>query len=215
MIAEVVPGFYALDGKHISQPSKKRHACFKGRPMGSFLSQPLNVVCRDIDEIRGFLSTCRYVSDQEQFGVKDHWMAPEEFEKTRRGDCDDFALWTWRQLLELGYNARFVVGSAGRYGEGHAWVTFGVGDKTFLVEALLARVSGKFPRLDILRYKPRVSVEVCGTRVKFFEHTRRVLEPPFRVVMPLVPEWLLFRLRTLPRLILWPFFALTRRLRRG
>ena len=62
--------------------------------MGSFLSQPLNVVCRDIDEIRGFLSTCRYVSDQEQFGVKDHWMAPEEFEKTRRGDCDDFALWT-------------------------------------------------------------------------------------------------------------------------
>ncbi len=45
--------------------------------MGLFLSQPVKVVCRDIAEIRAFLSTCRYVSDQEQFGVKDHWMAPE------------------------------------------------------------------------------------------------------------------------------------------
>jgi predicted transglutaminase-like cysteine proteinase len=80
--------------------------------MGSFLSQPLKIVCRDVDEIRAFLRTCRYVSDVEQFGMKDHWMPPEEFERVRRGDCDDFALWTCRQLLSLGYNARFVAGSA-------------------------------------------------------------------------------------------------------
>jgi len=208
VIAEIVPGLYELGGKYISQPSNKRHPCFKGRPMGLFLSQPVKVVCRDIDGIRAFLSTCRYVSDQEQFGMRDHWMAPEDFEQTRRGDCDDFALWTWRQLLGLGYNARFVVGSAGRYGTGHAWVTFAVGDKTFLVEALLARAGATFPRLSVLRYRPVVSVEISGTRIRFFEHTRQALDPPFRVVAPLVPEWLLFRLRTLPRLLIRPFVSL-------
>ncbi len=178
--------------------------------MGSFISQPLKVVCRDMDEIRAFLLTCRYVSDREQFGVRDHWMPPEEFERTRRGDCDDFALWTWRQLLGLGYSARFVAGLAGRYGEGHAWVSFRVHDQIFLVEPLLAR-RRKFPRLETLRYRPIVSVEITGSQVKFFEHTKGALETPFRVVAPLVPEWLLFRLRTLPRLLLRPFFALRRR----
>jgi predicted transglutaminase-like cysteine proteinase len=138
VIAEVIPGFYDFAGKRISRPSKKRHPSFVGRPMGSFISQPLNVVCRDLDEIRTFLSNCRYVSDREQFGVRDHWVPPEQFEQTRRGDCDDFALWTWRQLLSLGYSARFVTGLAGRYGAGHAWVSFQVHDQVFVVEPLLA-----------------------------------------------------------------------------
>jgi len=185
--------------------------------MGSFISQPLTVVCRDMDDVRAFLSTCRYVSDSEQFGVKDHWMPPEEFEQIRQGDCDDFALWTWRQLLSLGYSARFVVGSAGRYGVGHAWVSFRVHDQVFIVEALAAR-RPTFPRLETLRYRPMVSVEVTETHVKFFEHTKRVLEPPFSAVAPLIPEWLLFWLRywlrTSLRLLLWPFFAVRRRFRR-
>jgi hypothetical protein len=176
--------------------------------MGLFLSQPVKVVCRDIDEIRAFLSTCCYLSDPEQFGVRDHWMAPEDFEQTKRGDCDDFALWTWRQLLGLGYNARFVVGPTGRYGEGHAWVTFASGGKTFMVEALLARAGEKFPRLSVLRYRPIVSVELSGTRIRFFEHSRRPLNPPFRVLAPLIPEWLLFRIRTFPRLLIRPVFSL-------
>lgn len=214
MIAEIIPGLYELGGRYISQPSNKRHSCFKGRPMGLFLSQPVEVVCRDINEIRAFLTTCRYVSDQEQFGVRDHWMGPEDFERTKRGDCDDFALWTWRQLLGMGYNARFVVGPQGRYGSGHAWVTFAAGGKTFLVEPLLARAGGKFPRLSVLRYRPIVSVEVSGTRIRFFEHSRRVLDPPFRVVAPLVPEWFLFRLRTFPRLLIRLFLSLAQWFRR-
>jgi Bacterial transglutaminase-like cysteine proteinase BTLCP len=137
--------------------------------MGSFVSQPPKVVCRDLDEIRTFLSTCRYVSDREQFGVRDHWMQPEEFEQKRRGDCDDFTLWTWKQLLGLGYNARFVTGVAGRYREGHAWVSFRVLDRVYIVEPLLARYR-KFPRLETLRYQPIVSVEITGSQVKFFEH---------------------------------------------
>lgn len=217
MIAEVVQGFYDFDGKHISRPSKKRHPSFEGRPMAAFLSQPVKVVCRDMDEIRAFLSTCRQVSDLEQFGVADYWMSPTEFEQSRRGDCEDFALWTCRQLLGLGHSARFVVGSAGRYGEGHAWVSLRVGDEIFIVEPMLARLR-TFPRLETLRYKPIVSVESTGSHVRFFEHTKRADEPPLGVVAPLVPEWLIFQLglwlRVLWHLPLWPYFALRQRRRR-
>jgi hypothetical protein len=175
--------------------------------MGSFLSQPLKVVCRDMEQIRAFLKTCRYVSDREQFGVADHWMAPHEFEQTRRGDCEDFALWTWRQLLDLGYDARFVAGRAGRFGEGHAWVTFRTGPKTFLVEPLAAVACEKLPRLETLRYKPAVSVEAIGTHVKFFEHSGRPVGPKFRDVAPFLLEWLWFW----PYIFLRAIFAVTRR----
>jgi hypothetical protein len=40
-------------------------------------------------------------------------MPPEDFEKSRKGDCDDFAMYAWRQLLKMGYNARFVGGRIG------------------------------------------------------------------------------------------------------
>ena len=77
MIAEGIPGFYDFDGKRVFQPRKKVHPWFERRPMGSFLSQPLTIFCSDIGEIRSFLKTCRYVSDQEQFGAKDHWAPPK------------------------------------------------------------------------------------------------------------------------------------------
>lgn len=209
VIAESVPQAYDFDGKRVFHPSKKRYPWFEGRPMRSFLTQPLDLVCHDLNEIRSFLRTCRYVSDKEQFGVQDHWMPPEDFERTRRGDCDDFALWTWRQLLTLGYNVRFVTGRAGRYGVGHAWVSLRVDDRVYVVEPLLARYRS-FPRLTTLRYVPMVSVEATGAQVKFFEHPKRVLEPSLRLLVPLVPEWLFFRARTLPRLLLWPWFVLSK-----
>jgi hypothetical protein len=50
-------------------------------------------------DVRNFLVGCTYVSDTELFGKRDYWQPPEDFEKRRKGDCEDFALWTWRQLL--------------------------------------------------------------------------------------------------------------------
>lgn len=207
MLAETIPEFYDFEGKRTLQPRKKFYPHFKGRPMGSFLSQPLKMACHDMDEVRAFLKTCRYISDQEQFGVKDHWMPPEEFEQVRRGDCDDFALWTWRQLLALGYHVRFVAGRAGRYGEGHAWLTLRIEDRTYVVEPLLARFSS-FPRLSTFHYIPAISVEAAGDQVKYFEHSKRRAEPPISISARLVPEWLLFEIRLLPRLAQWPFYAL-------
>lgn len=149
MIGEIISRSYDSVGKLISQPSKKRHRFFKPTfPMGTYVMQPLPTKCRSLEEVRLFLSKCRYVSDQVQFGKRDYWMPPEEFERRKQGDCDDFALWTWRQLLAMGYDARFVVGRSGGYASGHAWVTYTNAERTFLVEALAAWITPKLPRLS-------------------------------------------------------------------
>src|ERR1700760_1135947 len=124
MIAEIIPDAYDAAGRKVFRPDLRRKAVRPTFPIGRNLSQPLTVKCDSITDVRRFLSRCRYVSDKEQFDRDDNWQPPEHFELSRRGDCDDFALWTWREFLDLGYEARFVLGTAGRYGTGHAWVQF-------------------------------------------------------------------------------------------
>ena len=84
--------------------------------MDFYISQPLSVECKNLEDLRGFLRKCRYVSDEEQFGLADFWMPPEEFERSRKGDCEDFALYAWRQLLSLGYSARPRLPKAQHFG---------------------------------------------------------------------------------------------------
>lgn len=110
MIAEIVPEAYDAIGRQVSQPFSRRKSPHPTFPIGRYLSQPLSMQCRTIADLRRFLLTCNYVSDEELFGKPDYWQPPEDFEKRRKGDCEDFALWAWRQLLNMGYDARFVGG---------------------------------------------------------------------------------------------------------
>ena len=71
------------------------------------------------------------------FNEIDLWQHPSSFEELRRGDCEDFALWAWRKLAELGIDAEFFVGRILSVEEPdvdrqHAWVVFRVGDVQFL-----------------------------------------------------------------------------------
>ena len=196
MIAEVFPT-YDASGRPVLRPSRRRYGNLgPNAPLGRHVTQPLSVLCADLEDMRRFLQGCRYVSDQVQFGRRDYWMPPEEFERRRQGDCDDFALWTWRQLMQLGYSARFVVGHGGRYGAGHAWVTFERDGRTFIVESLAARLGPSFPRLSTLQYKPRLSASWDGRALKYYEHTLPTGEEPFLALAPHIPEWVSFRVRS-------------------
>src|SRR5579864_6768928 len=108
MIAEVISEAYDATGRPVSQPFLRRKGPHPTFPMGRYVSQPLAVKCQSIFEVRKFLAACEYVSDKDEFDKDDYWQPPEEFEQRKRGDCDDFALWTWRQLLGMGYDARFI-----------------------------------------------------------------------------------------------------------
>jgi hypothetical protein len=205
MIAEVLPEVYDVSGRGVLSPNRRRFPYFApNAPMGRYVTQPLTVNCRDLEDVRRFLSSCRYVSDRAQFRRNDVWMLPEEFEHRRQGDCEDFALWTWRQMLQLGYAARFVGGHAGAYGSGHAWVTFEQNGRTFILESLRAWLGPTFPRLSTLRYHPRFSVAYDGRSLKYFEHERMPAQVSAGRALALMPEWV--RWWTPSRVRVWSRF---------
>jgi hypothetical protein len=172
-------------------------------PVGRYVGHPLTVKCESIGDVRRFLTDCRWVSPIDLFG-KYSWQPPEEFERLKKGMCVDFSLWTWRQLVSLGYDARFVVGRGGRYGEGHAWVEYFKDGRCFLLEPQACVVGETLPRLTTIEYKPRMSVSWDGKKLKYFVHETGSFNPGLRTVAPLVWEWLRFWgwfwLRNIPRL---------------
>jgi len=214
MIAEIVPEAYDAAGRQVSQSFFQRQAPNAGLPFGLYISQPLSVKCESMRDVRRFLAECQYVSAQELFGKKYHWQPPEEFETLKKGACVDFSLWTWRQLLSMGYDARFVGGSHGRYGEGHAWIEYFQGDKCYLVEPLSRFAGDKFPRLSTLRYSPKMSVSWDGDSLKYFTHKRREFSPSWHSVAPLVWEWFFFWGWIWIRVIVRLPFGIGRKLRR-
>jgi hypothetical protein len=97
------------------------------------------VAVSSIDDIVEWLRRCEYVSDLDQFHEEDVWQHPGAFEQVRRGDCEDFALWAWRKLTELGIDAEFYVGRVLLTDEPdidrqHAWIVYRVGGTDFLFE---------------------------------------------------------------------------------
>jgi hypothetical protein len=110
------------------------------RPFAEYFEGPSCVHVRSIDEIVAFLQTCEYVTDIELFHWPDFWQHPGAFERLRRGDCEDFALWGWRKLAELGIDAEFYVGRVicddqPEVDRQHAWVVYRVDGTEFLFEA--------------------------------------------------------------------------------
>ena len=70
---------------------------------------------------------------------RDLWQHPVTFEQLRCGDCEDFALWAWRKLADIGIDAEFYVGRVVVDDEPgvdrqHAWVVYRVDGVPFLFE---------------------------------------------------------------------------------
>jgi hypothetical protein len=192
MIAETIPEAYDARGHQVSRPFSHRRSVHPTFPMGRYIGQPLAIKCNTMGDIRTFLMGCQYASDEELFGKRDYWQPPEEFEKRKQGDCEDFALWTWRQLLNIGYDARFIGGSSTRYGDGHAWVEYFKDGKCFLLEPLYCRLGYTMPRLSTLRYEPRISVSWDGKVLRYFSHKKPISHPSLPLLATLLPEYVIF-----------------------
>lgn len=131
---------------------------------------------RSVDDLRRWLSQCSYVSDVELFRENDFWQHPCTFERLQSGDCEDFALYAWRQLLELGLDADFVVGRccvAPVTGEvlarfsGHAWVLLRREGKTYVFEPTLGARRKALQELDLVRHLYVPEFGVGGDRVPY------------------------------------------------
>jgi hypothetical protein len=127
------------------------------------------VLVRTIEDVKLWLSECEYASDLHLFQERDFWQHPRTFEHLRRGDCEDFALWAWRKLLELGYDADLVAGrklnpdhedrGVGQQGR-HCWVMFRNEGTVYVYEPVLGSRSSAVQPLDHVRsrYIPEFGV---------------------------------------------------------
>lgn len=102
------------------------------RPFASYFKGRSRVPVRSLEDIVVWLQGCEYVTDVKQFRQRDVWQHPRSFERRRRGDCEDFALWAWRKLAELGIDAEFCVGRV--FDRQHAWVVYRLDGAAFLFE---------------------------------------------------------------------------------
>jgi hypothetical protein len=192
MIAEAIPAAYDESGKKVFRPFDRRKGPRPTFPLGRYVSRPLAVRCRSIEEVRQFLRECKYVSDKELFDKEEYWQPPEDFEKLKKGDCEDFAFWTWRQLMDLGQDCRVVFGPHGRYGVGHAWVQVIRDGKCFIVEPQRSRFGKVFPRLSTLEYHPKFPVAWDGEKLTYYQHRELQSRPSFVELSLLLPEYFAF-----------------------
>ena len=120
------------------------------QPFSEYFESASGVPVQSIDDIVAWLQTCEYVTDLEQFHERDFWQHPGTFERLRRGDCEDFALWAWRKLAEIGIEAEFCVGRVicadrPEIDRQHAWVVYRVSGTAFLFEPA-ARIPSRMIR---------------------------------------------------------------------
>lgn len=127
-----------------------------------------SVSVSSLDDIENWLLGCEYVSDPDLFRVDDYWQHPQTFEQIRRGDCEDYALWAWRKLIELGYDADLVEGRCLPWSPGadgnertHAWVIFRREGESYLFETTCKTKQQMVRRLaDVADvYRPEIGVD--------------------------------------------------------
>jgi hypothetical protein len=148
-----------------------------------YLEGECQVQVASVEEIQRWLLQCSYHGDQKLFRDPDFWQHPAMFEKLRKGDCEDHAIWAWRKLKDLGIPARLYTGrvlSPVNGGAGfHAWVVYEQDGKRWLLETVAFHRSRMSRALDEARaeYVPHFSIDhalstsiYCG-----FAHSGRTL----------------------------------------
>lgn len=124
-------------------------------------------------EVQDWLLSCKYEHDEALFAEPDFWQHPLTFERLRAGDCEDFALWAWRKLVELGYDADLILGYQLREGaldERHVWLLLRIEGAEQIFEPTTRSREGMIRPLAAVRdqYLPEFGVDRTGKRYSFW-----------------------------------------------
>lgn len=128
-----------------------------------------------LTDVQDWLLACEYARDPDLFNEADFWQHPRTFEQIRRGDCEDHALWAWRKLIELDYDADLVTGRSlpwepGRRERGHAWVVFRRDGETYLFETSAKSREEMVRPLSAVAAEYRPEFGVDRARARFAYH---------------------------------------------
>jgi hypothetical protein len=150
------------------------------REFAHYFEGESDVRVESIDDIVDWLRTCEYMTDARQFDERDLWQHPTAFERLRCGDCEDFALWAWRKLADIGVDAEFYVGRVVRcdgadIDRQHAWIVYRVDGVHFLFEPAAAGRPWTIRRLSEAMddYVPHFAVDA---RLRTFAFSGYVLD---------------------------------------
>jgi len=111
------------------------------------------------------------VSDNAQWGVPDRWSAPFETLRSRRGDCEDYAIVKYLALLEAGIprdDVKIVILKTAFPHEHHAVVAVRVDDQWLILDN---RTLTLVRDMDLTRATPEFVLDQAGVR-RFVSRTR-------------------------------------------
>jgi len=152
----------------------RRHMYGSGARLdfSKYLEGPSRVPVASVSEIQDWLLECRYERDEVLFAEPDFWQHPATFEHLRAGDCEDFALWAWRKLVDLDIDAELVAGHCLKNGEfdgRHAWIVFRQDGVELLFEPVHRAKDRMIRPLADVRdaYLPEFGVDRTGRRFAF------------------------------------------------
>ena len=129
------------------------------------------VAVATLDDVIDWLAGCRYETDTTLFHETDYWQHPRTFEQLRRGDCEDFALWAWRKMIELRIDAELVIGRRvppGSENSRHAWIIFRHAGDEFLFEPVIQDRSIAVRHVTAVRTEYIPEFGVSRERRRFF-----------------------------------------------
>ncbi len=117
-----------------------------------------------VGDICDWLLHCEYVRDADLFNEDDFWQHPRTFERLRQGDCEDYALWAWRKLVELGLEAELMSGAWHPPSDapgGHVWIRYRDEGAEFILEAVGRTREGMVRPFETARaeYVPHAGVD--------------------------------------------------------
>jgi hypothetical protein len=133
-------------------------------------------------DILEWLEGCEYISDPHLFQEADFWQHPRTFEHIRRGDCEDYALWAWRKMVELEMDAELVIGRRvppASENSRHAWIVFRQHGVEFLFEPVTRDRAAAIRPLEEVRddYIPEFGVTATRRRFSFAGHAYFLQNP--------------------------------------
>lgn len=121
------------------RPSPKAFPPGAVHPFPWYFEGESTVAVSGVDDLCDWLLDCEYVRDSELFNENDFWQHPRTFERLRQGDCEDYALWAWRKLVEMGIEAELVAGvwhPPNDASGGHVWVRYRYEGTEFILETV-------------------------------------------------------------------------------
>lgn len=130
-----------------------------------------SVAVSSFDDVLDWLAECRYESDASLFRESDYWQHPRTFEQLRRGDCEDFALWAWRKMVELDMDADLVVGRRvppSAENSRHAWILFRNGTDEYLFEPVCRDRDAAVRHVSVVRPNYIPEFGVARDRQRFY-----------------------------------------------